>query len=591
MKTIFNQLAIFNKSVLFGLLLVTGTTFGQQLYYSQYQLTPMLNNPSMITLSEELKVDVGYRSQFGGKGANYGTPLISASMPLYNKISSDAFKKYGAVGLQVFTDRTGFSGMLATTGFSFAYSHIIRISHLDWVSFGLQPGVYQRRIDFSKLTSGSQWDGSNGVFIDDPSKLGENINADERRSFFTLNSGATYVRHNNRGQEFLVIGLSANNLTRPNISLNANSFSNPVNWNLQGSVIAYENKQFQIKPTFRHIQSRNLNQTNVGSYVYYKIEDQKSFIGKGKIGLGLWYSNQNAIITALEINQKDWALGFSYDFLASTLSDANNSIGAPEIVIGFRKYIGKGKKGLSDINASGSMGGGGKLKDLKKAVPSNTEINQEPVAKPVDVVKTVEAPKLDPNKDTAAIKKGPAKPILDESVKNNPPPVVPKKILTKPKGASKKPTLKSNLSPEMTEKLSKVLTPDDELGKDPYAGTPLALTKKQRDVFRKQPRYGKGGYVLDEVAKGQMNQIIKILKSRPKLKLEINGFCCDMGGPEVNKLVSTARAENVRRYFRSKGIPLNRLKVKGNGLDKPIGDNTTEEGRITNRRVQFKFVD
>jgi outer membrane protein OmpA-like peptidoglycan-associated protein len=142
----------------------------------------------------------------------------------------------------------------------------------------------------------------------------------------------------------------------------------------------------------------------------------------------------------------------------------------------------------------------------------------------------------------------------------------------------------------MTEKLSKVLTPDEELGKDPYAGTPLALTKKQREIFRKQPRYGKGGYELDEVAKGQMNQIVKILKSRPKLKLEINGFCCDMGGPEVNKLVSAARAENVKRYFRSKGIPLNRLKVKGNGLDKPIGDNTTEEGRITNRRVQFKFV-
>jgi type IX secretion system PorP/SprF family membrane protein len=594
MKTIFNQLSILNKSVFFGLLLVTGTTFGQQLYYSQYQLTPMLNNPSMITLSEELKVDVGYRSQFGGKGANYATPVLSASMPFYNKISSDAYKKYGAAGLQVFTDRTGFSGMLATSGFSFAYSHIVRLSQSDWISFGLQPGIYQRRVDFSRLTSGSQWDGSNGVFINDPSRLGENINADERRTFFTINSGATYVRHDNRGREFLVIGLGANNLTRPNISLNANSFSNPVNWNFQGSVIAFENTEFQVKPTFRHIQSRNLNQTNVGSYFYYKIEDQKSFIGKGKIGLGLWYSNQNAIITALEINQKDWSLGFSYDFLASTLADANNSTGAPEIVIGFRKYIGKGRKGSADINASGSLGGGGsgggKLKDLKKAVPVDSEISQEPVAKPVEAVKEAETPKPEPDKDAVAVKKESVKPVLDESAKNNPPPVVPQKAIVQSKKATKRPTLKSNLSPGMTEKLSKVLTPDEELGKDPYAGTPLALTKKQREIFRKQPRYGKGGYELDEVAKGQMNQIVKILKSRPKLKLEINGFCCDMGGPEVNKLVSAARAENVKRYFRSKGIPLNRLKVKGNGLDKPIGDNTTEEGRITNRRVQFKFV-
>ena len=586
MKTILNHLAIFNKSVLFGLILVSRTTFGQQLYYSQYQLTPMLNNPSLITLSEELKVDVGYRGQFGGSGANYGTPLISASMPFYNKISADAFKKFGAAGIQVLTDRTGFSGMLATTGFSFAYAHIISLTQLDLISFGLQPGVYQRRIDYSRLTSGSQWDGSNGVFLDDPSKLGENITADERRTFFTLNSGISYTRHSPQGREFLVVSVGANNLTQPNVSLNTKSFTNPVNWNFQGSVIAFENKQFQVKPTFRHIQARNLNQTNIGSYVYYKVDDANGLIGKGKLGIGLWYSNQNAVIAAIEINQKDWALGFSYDFLASSLADANNSMGAPEIVVGFRKYIGKGKRGISDINASGSMGGGnsgsGKLKDLKKAIPTNTEITQEPVAKPEQATR--------PAQDTASVKIEAVKPILNESAKNNPPAIVPKKVVEQQKVATKKPALKSNISPELTAKLSKILTPDEELGKDPYAGTPLALTKKQRDIFRKQPRYGKGGYEMDDVAKAQMNQIVKILKTRPKLKLEINGFCCDMGGPEVNKLISAARAENVKRYFKSKGVPLSRLKIKGNGLDKPIGDNTTEEGRITNRRVQFKFI-
>jgi len=587
MKTILNQFSMLSKSVLIGLLLVTGASFGQQLYYSQYQLTPMLNNPSLITLSEELKVDVGYRNQFGGKGANYGTPLISATMPFYNKISADAYKKFGAAGIQIFTDRTGFSGMLATTGFSVAYSHIARLTQLDLISFGLQPGFYQRRIDYSKLTSGNQWDGSNGVFVDDPSRLGENITADERRVFFTLNAGASYIRNDSRGNEFLVIGFGANNLTRPNISLNDKSFSNPINWNFQGSVIAFENNQFQVKPTVRHIQSQNLNQTNIGSYVYYKIGEPAGFLSKGNIGLGLWYSNQNAVIAALEINQKDWALGFSYDILASSLAEANNSTGAPEIIIGFRKYIGKGKKGSSDINASGSLGSGGssgsgKLKDLKKANPSNTEITQEPVAKPVEAAKPVP--------DTNSVKKDLAKPVLKDSINSNPPPVLPKNVAEQPKTSVRKPTLKSNISPELTEKLSKILTPDEELGNDPYAGTSLALTKKQRDIFRKQPRYGKGGYELDDVAKAQMNQIVKILKTRPKIKLEINGFCCDLGGPEVNKLISAARAENVKRYFRSKGIPLNRLKIKGNGLNKPIGDNTTEEGRITNRRVQFKFI-
>lgn len=632
MKTSQNSIFTVARLTIVLVFLLGFKAIGQQLYYSQYQLTPMLNNPSLISLSEEIKVDFGYRNQFGGKGSNYSTPLVAGQMPIYNEVSTDVKRKVGAAGIQILNDRTGYSGLLSTTGFSITYAHIARLSRSDWFSFGLQPGFYQRRVDYSKLTSGNQWDAFMGAY--DPSlPLNENISATERRSFLTINAGMTYVRESANGDPFFTISLGANNLSRPNVSLNAKSYSNPVNWNFQSSIVAFEDEQFIVKPTVRHIQIANTNQTNIGSYGYYKLNEAKGFLGKGNIGLGLWYSNQNSIVTALEINQKDWALGFSYDFLVSSLAQVQNSTGAPEIVVGFRKYIGR-KKSKADLSASGDMkgdGGTGGIKETKK--PVQPEISKEAEAKPaVPAVPTpeeqpkpkVEEPtapvdnqpgvdKADPNaketktlrdkqnqgaKATTPGKKPVVKPGTKSAAKpatpsGNKPTVSPaKKPAAKPAPVSRK----SNLSPELAKKMANLRTDDGYLGNDPYKGTPLELKPNELDFFKQQPRFDIGsagntaGYEIDGIAKAQLDQMAALMKSRPKIRLEIGGFGCDMGGPEVTKQISQGRAESVRRYLISKGIPANRLEAVGYGVANPMGDNSTDDGKVMNRRVQFKFI-
>jgi len=589
---------------------------GQQMNFSQFQLTPLLNNPSLIAVSDEIKADFGYRNQFGGKQGNYSTPFLAGQMPLFVKTDKEQFRKFGAAGVQLLTDRTGYNGMLATTGFSVAYTHIATLSRTDKLAFGLQPGIYQRRVDFSRITTGSQWDGYNGVY--DPSRsLNENIAATERATFFTMNAGITYIRENLNGEPFFTISLGGNNLTRPNISLNAKTFNNPVNWNLQASVMAFEDEQFQIKPTFRHVQVRNLNQTNIGSYFYYKLKETNGLVKAGNIGLGLWYSNQNALVTALEINQKDWALGFSYDFLTSALADASNRTGAPEIIIGFRKYIGKRKKG-SDISAGGGGGGGGsdkpsKMDDPKKSNPTKAEMTPEPVAKPtqpipknVDSTSKPAAPAIKP-----VVPAKPENPVVDTKPKTEKPAVTTKPAIKKStrkapakKAAGttnkKKPTparkpqsknrLQSNLSPDMERKLADVVTPDEYLGNDPYKGTQKALNSEQRSLMKKQPRYGLGGFEIDQNTAEQLDKIAEMMKSRPKMKLEIGGYGCDIGGAEVTKLTSLGRAESVKRYLASKGVSEDQLQTKAYGLVNPIRNNGEEDGKAANRRVQFKFL-
>ncbi len=55
--------------------------------------------------------------------------------------------------------------------------------------------------------------------------------------------------------------------------------------------------------------------------------------------------------------------------------------------------------------------------------------------------------------------------------------------------------------------------------------------------------------------------------------------------------MSTKRAESVKEYLVSKGVPADILVTKGFGSSKPIADNNTSEGRKRNRRVVFVILD
>ena len=73
---------------------------------------------------------------------------------------------------------------------------------------------------------------------------------------------------------------------------------------------------------------------------------------------------------------------------------------------------------------------------------------------------------------------------------------------------------------------------------------------------------------------------------------EIEGHTDNLGSKEVNERVGLARAEAVRLYLSERyEVPMDCIKVVSYGLEKPVADNATEEGRAMNRRVVIKVVD
>ena len=84
-----------------------------------------------------------------------------------------------------------------------------------------------------------------------------------------------------------------------------------------------------------------------------------------------------------------------------------------------------------------------------------------------------------------------------------------------------------------------------------------------------------------------LDRDVATLKEWGDVNVEVAGHTCSIGTDEYNMGLSQRRADAVRNYLISKGVPADRLTAKGYGESQPIADNATEEGRVQNRRVEL----
>jgi OOP family OmpA-OmpF porin len=73
-------------------------------------------------------------------------------------------------------------------------------------------------------------------------------------------------------------------------------------------------------------------------------------------------------------------------------------------------------------------------------------------------------------------------------------------------------------------------------------------------------------------------------------KVTITGYTDDVGEADDNAALSLRRAEAVRDYLIALGADASKFQVSGAGETKPVADNSTEEGRAKNRRVEVEVL-
>ncbi len=84
-----------------------------------------------------------------------------------------------------------------------------------------------------------------------------------------------------------------------------------------------------------------------------------------------------------------------------------------------------------------------------------------------------------------------------------------------------------------------------------------------------------------------LDRIAEVILSSERLKLMIFAHTDSVGTAEYNLDLSRRRAKSVKSYLAIKGVPVPSMRFRGYGLSKPLDDNSTEEGRAKNRRVEF----
>ena len=91
---------------------------------------------------------------------------------------------------------------------------------------------------------------------------------------------------------------------------------------------------------------------------------------------------------------------------------------------------------------------------------------------------------------------------------------------------------------------------------------------------------------LSNSAKSSLTKFAASLQDNPQTDVQIYGHTDNVGPRAANEKVSTARAEEVKKYLINSGVASSRMTSQGLAYDYPVADNSTEAGRAQNRRVE-----
>ena len=136
---------------------------------------------------------------------------------------------------------------------------------------------------------------------------------------------------------------------------------------------------------------------------------------------------------------------------------------------------------------------------------------------------------------------------------------------------------------------------DNSLAAADVAMTNLGENPDPRDVARALSiqviNFEVDEAAIPEVNKELLDRAAKIITEVPNMKLVIIGHTDSQASDAYNMELSQERADSVKEYLVSQGVDADKLTTKGMGETDPIADNSTDQGRFRNRRIEFVVND
>jgi outer membrane protein OmpA-like peptidoglycan-associated protein len=125
----------------------------------------------------------------------------------------------------------------------------------------------------------------------------------------------------------------------------------------------------------------------------------------------------------------------------------------------------------------------------------------------------------------------------------------------------------------------------------PPPPAPVVPPPTPQEIRMDEIHFEPGSARLTNIAKAILDEVALRMKQEPASTAIVIGYTDDRENTGPNRDLDRRRAEAVRDYLVSRhGIDPSRITVEGRGTSDPVGDNSTAEGRLRNRRVVIRLI-
>lgn len=307
----------------------------QDLHFSQFFEAPLLRNPSLAGIfSGDIRVQGVYRTQWGAVTVPYKTG--SFNIEYKNPIGHG--DDFITTGVQLLYDKAGTTNFTTTNVLpAINYHKSLGGEKSQYLSLGFMGGLVQRRVDRSKITTNSQYDGSgfNPAMADGETFVKSNYSYLDGSVGMTFNSAISA----DKPQDNYFAGVAYHHFNRPK-----NSFYQRPDIELNPKWVFSAGVRFTVSETsFLTIQAdhsvQGFAKETIGGAMYsVKIGNdyqRPDYI----VNFGGFLRLQDAFIPVVKLDYNPFAIAFSYDINVSQLKTASQGQGGMELSVTYAGFF------------------------------------------------------------------------------------------------------------------------------------------------------------------------------------------------------------------------------------------------------------
>ncbi len=307
------------KITIILLLILSAKANGQDAQFSQYYAASLYLNPAFSGIYNDPSLHMNHKRQLQSVDIINELTQVSFIFPL--KPQGKLEQSIGGVGIMAFNEKSGFQGIYDRNSVFANYAHNIKLGLLSsyLISIGVQAGYEMRKLNFSNLTWGSQYNSFYGFDDSLPIPVTE---FNEQQQNMVVNAGIMY--YYNPERNYLLhnysafVGISATNLNRPNTSFTIDSESTePMMLKYNGG-IEFKFKKLFVTPSLLYLYLRQNQQFNAGLNMAY-VPNAEQYRARGtQLLFGAWYRLRDSFIFMGGVKVNALTVRVSYD-MNSTL--------------------------------------------------------------------------------------------------------------------------------------------------------------------------------------------------------------------------------------------------------------------------------